>query len=75
MCRSVLQYSAVGAGNLCTLELEEHLSPFMICQTIAGALLFLFASRLSASMFFRLGTGSAGVMMLSVIILLFLVSR
>lgn len=47
----------------------------MIAQTVAGALLFLFASKLSSSMFFRLGTGSAGVMMLSVVILLFMISR
>ena len=63
------------AAQQCTVELEEHISYFMIAQTIAGVLLFLFASQLSASMFFRLGTGSAGVMLLSVLILLFLLSR
>ena len=63
------------AAQMCGVELEEHLSLFMIAQTIFGALIFLFASKLSSSMFFRLGTGSAGVMMLSVVILLLLVSR
>ena len=63
------------AARTCTVDLEEHPSLFMIAQTIAGSLLFLFASKLSSSMFFRLGTGSAGVMLLSVLILLLLVSR
>ena len=69
------QQTITPAAKLCGVELEEHLSLFMIAQTIAGALLFLFASKLSSSMFFWLGTGSAGVMMLSVVILLLLVSR
>lgn len=69
------QANSNNAGKLCKVEVDEHISLLMIAQTLAGAFLFLNASRLSASVFFRLGTGSAGVMLLSVLILLFLISR
>ena len=61
--------------NPCSFEFEESLSPVLIFQTILGIAVFLAAGKFSSSMVFRLGTGSAGFMALSVLILLLFVSR
>ena len=63
------------AGQPCTLDFEERLSPVLALQTVLGALVFASAGRLSNSMVFRLGTGSAGFMALSILILLLFVSK
>ncbi|KAK9803762.1 hypothetical protein WJX73_003874 [Symbiochloris irregularis] len=62
-------------GKECTFEQRKFLSVRMISQLLLGAALFLNGASLSKSLAFRLGTGSIGFALLSVLILLFVVSR
>lgn len=55
--------------------MEEKFSPLLLGQGILGAALYWFAGPLSHSLFFRLSAGSLGFMLLSVLILIFVLSR
>jgi hypothetical protein len=63
------------AGGKCTFKESQSFSLLMLGQGIIGTLLYTFATPLSASMFFRLTTGSFGFMLLSLLIVLFIISR
>lgn len=55
--------------------MEAELSFVMLGQTVLGAALYWWAGPLSHSMPFRLSAGSLGFMALSVLILIFVLSR
>ena len=55
--------------------MEAEFSLVMLGQTVLGAALYWWAGPLSHSMPFRLSTGSLGFMALSVLILIFVLSR
>ena len=56
-------------------QVDEKFSPWLLGQGILGAALYLFAGPLSHSLFFRLSAGSLGFVLLSVLILIFVLSR
>ena len=62
-------------GRECTFEHSKELSVRMIVQGLIGAALFLNGGLLSQSLAFRLGTGSLGFALLSVLILMFMLAR
>ena len=55
--------------------MEAEFSLVMLGQTVLGAALYWWAGPLSHSMPFRLSAGSLGFMALSVLILIFMLSR
>ena len=55
--------------------MEAKLSYVLLGQTLLGAALYRWAGPLSHSMPFRLSAGSLGFMALSVLILIFVLSR
>ncbi|BDA46042.1 probable nuclear envelope integral membrane protein 1 [Coccomyxa sp. Obi] len=63
------------SGFVCTATVEEKVSYVQLAQGVLGAALYWWAGPLSHSMFFRLSAGSLGFMMLSVLILIFVLSR
>ena len=63
------------AGFVCTARAEEKVSGVQLAQGVLGAALYWWAGPLSHSIFFRLSAGSLGFMMLSVLILIFVLSR
>ncbi len=63
------------AGFVCTATVEEKVSGVQLAQGVLGAALYWWAGPLSHSLFFRLSAGSLGFMMLSVLILIFVLSR
>ncbi len=65
----------VFAGFVCTATVEEKVSFVQLAQGVLGAALYWWAGPLSHSMFFRLSAGSLGFMLLSVLILIFVLSR
>ena len=65
----------VFAGFACSATVEEKVSYVQLAQGVLGAALYWWAAPLSHSMFFRLSAGSLGFMLLSVLILIFVLSR
>ncbi|EIE24259.1 hypothetical protein COCSUDRAFT_65818 [Coccomyxa subellipsoidea C-169] len=63
------------SGFVCTATVEEKVSFVQLAQGVLGAALYWWAGPLSHSMFFRLSAGSLGFMLLSVLILIFVLSR
>ncbi|CAL8462177.1 g1708 [Coccomyxa elongata] len=63
------------SGFICTATVEEKVSGVQLAQGVLGAALYWWAGPLSHSLFFRLSAGSLGFMMLSVLILIFVLSR
>lgn len=63
------------AGFACEASVEAKFSYVLLGQTILGAALYWWAGPLSHSMPFRLSAGSLGFMALSVLILIFVLSR
>ena len=55
--------------------MQAHFSYVLLGQTLLGAALYWWAGPLSHSMPFRLSAGSLGFMALSVLILIFVLSR
>ena len=62
-------------GSSCEASVEAHFSSVMLGLTMLGAALYWWAGPLSHSMPFRLSAGSLGFMALSVLILIFVLSR
>ena len=62
-------------GSSCEASVEAHFSYVMLGLTLLGAALYWWAGPLSHSMPFRLSAGSLGFMALSVLILIFVLSR
>lgn len=63
------------AGFVCSATVEEKVSYVQLAQEVLGAALYWWAGPLSHSIFFRLSAGSLGFMLLSVLILIFVLSR
>ena len=63
------------AGVACEASVEARFSYVLLGQSLLGAALYWWAGPLSHSMPFRLSAGSLGFMALSVLILIFVLSR
>ncbi|KAK9906578.1 hypothetical protein WJX75_004502 [Coccomyxa subellipsoidea] len=63
------------SGFVCSATVEEKVSYVQLAQEVLGAALYWWAGPLSHSIFFRLSAGSLGFMLLSVLILIFVLSR
>ena len=69
------EHACSRAGLAVTADVEERASWAQLAQGAVGAALYWWAGPLSHSLFFRLSAGSLGFMALSVLILIFVLSR